>query len=47
MLKTGGDALVKSTDTERRLMAARGWGKGKQGVTANRYGVSLWNNRMF
>lgn len=27
-LKTGGDALAKSTDTE-RLMAARGWGKGK------------------
>lgn len=46
MLKTGGDALAKSTDTE-RLMAARGWGKGKRGVTANGYGVSLWNHRMF
>lgn len=47
MLKIGGDALAKSTDTERRLMAARGQGKGKKGVTANVYGVSLWNDRMF
>ena len=28
-------------ETENRFMVARGWGRGKLGLTINRYGVSL------
>lgn len=37
--------IGQSTGTDSRLMAARGWvGGGRMGVTANGYGVSLWDD---
>ena len=34
----------KSTETESRVMVARGRGEEEWGVTANGYGISLWDD---
>ena len=36
--------IGKSIATESRVAVARDWGKGRMGITANVYRVSLWGD---
>ena len=38
-------AIGKSVEIESRLIVAQDWEKGEEGVTAKRYGVSLWGDK--